>query len=924
MKDTMENVKVSFTGEKVNASVLTQTSKHTSERMKNDSLVAKKTILDNTTKNATAESEKISKVVNSTSSVVSDAQSVTSLTKDSERSLKTDDEIVESGDYNKEAGNVSLGDSGNKVERNRDTERARQVTQHADKNSLQRKQANVTQASFHNQSEDDGEINSGSKPQNVDTQVQDTSSDVHSNSSKQILHTAVHHVNVNNSLANKNVTQERAVISEGTDNGNNTVKKSRVLENLKINFLGKKEGSHLGQNNNSDVSQQDALKQQRQSVSPLQNESNFETKAKAVLSKTAQLSASVKTGARLLDKVIVRLEKTDAKRNTTKDKHRAQRYKEQPSNKSFNSNATTLSLTSAKSENMVVDLNGKEKRTKGNKIDTFVSVASGTNIGHRNVTSDSSENDKNSNEMINISNGDVKAPLRGTEEKTSRGFDNSKISNVGSTQMRNNFVENSKKYLDKDEVKYKVQAENIDRVSDNLTASANGSVDLSNKKTSNDNYKIAKEKSNITKIDVNVPLRHTQKKQEDSSGKTKIPHAEKDPMKSNPAGNLKKSLGKGMETDKEQVVQSDRFSSNLRDSANISVELPAKTPNDKRDLIAKPKPREHVETLDPSTSGITGAEKAENAQKDVESHTTSGDNAEDEKANHIQKGSEPQNGAGAVRHGDVKKENFEKAKIDNKVITKATKTTEIHDEESNKENSSGNMEALNVDNKLKVVAESAKIDGSGSGSGVSPKENDLTRDPERHAANGQEGGVTIDTKNGLTNKKKGDRMYDLKSSVIYDPEDESNVIPKQDDSAKHSPQGEVAQNPKGVLIFGPESDVRHDPKSVLDNSSQVINITFEHSTRNSGSHKLTREPVKISSRTSEKKPGPVDLDDTKRYSSAPATAGKHGELSLLVFLLVFLLLSLFVVCLYFGRRGEWVMFLYLFLRVVKSLRGLQP
>jgi len=918
MKDTMENVKVSFTGEKVNASVPTQTSKHTSERMKNDSLVAKKIILDNTTKNATAESEKISKVVNSTSSVMSDAQSVTSLPKDSERSLKTGDEIVESGDYNKEAGSVSLGDSGNKVERNRDTERARQVTQHADKNSLQRKQANVTQASFHNQSEDDGEINGGSKPQNVDTQVQDTSSDVHSNSIKQIRHTAVHHVNVNNSLPSKNVTQERAVISEGTDNGNNTVKKSRELENLKINFLGKKEGSHLGQNNNSDVSQQDALKQQRQSVSPLQNESNFKTKAKAVLSKTAHLSTSVKTGARLLDKVIVHLEKTDAKRNTTKDKHRAQRYKEQPSNKSFNSNATTLSLTSTKSEIMVVDLNGKEERTKGNKIDTFVSVANGTNIGHRNVTTDSSENDKNTKEIINISNGDVKAPLRGTEEKTSRGFDNSKISNVGSTQTRNNFVENSKKYLDKDEVKGKVQAENIDRVSDNLTASANGSVDLSNKKTSNDNHKIAKEKSNITKIDVNVPLRHTQKKQEDSSGKTKIPHAEKDPMKSNLAGNLKKSLGKGKETDKEQVDQSDRFSSNLRDSANISVDLPAKTPNDKRDLIAKPKPREHVETLDPSASGITGAEKAENAQKDVESHTTSADNAEDEKANHIQKGSEPQNGAGAVRHGDVKKENLEKAKI----ITKATKTTEIHDEENNKENSSGNMEALNVDNKLKLVAESAKFDGSGSGSGVSPKENDLTRDPERHAANGQEGGVTIDTKNGLTNKKKGDRMYDFKSSVTYDPEDESNVIAKQDDGAKHSPQGEVTQNPKGVLIFGPESDVRHDPKSVLDNSSQVIKITFEHSTRNSGSHKLTREPVKISSRTSEKKPGRVDLDDTKRYSSATATAGKHGELSLLVLLLVFLLLSLFV-CLYFGRRGEWVMFLYLFVKVVKSLRGLQ-
>ena len=881
VKDALENVKVSFTGDNVNASVPTQVSKHTSEKVKNDFLVADNIILDNSTRNATAKSEKISKVDNSTSSLVLNVESVPSFPKDSEHSLKTD-KTAESGDYSKEAGNVSLGDSGKKVERNRDTERARQVTQHVDKNLLQRKQANVTQVSFHNQSEDNGEINSGSESQNADTQVQDTSSDTHSNSIKQILHTAVHHRNVNNSLPSRNVTQERAVISEGTDNGNNTVKKSRALENLKINFLETNERSHLGQNS-SDVSQLDALKPQKKSVSPLQNESNSKTEAKAVSSKSAELPANAKRETPLLEKVVVRPEKTDAITNTTKSEHKAEKENKHPSNKSFNSNATTLSVTSAKSENIVVQLNGKEERSKGDEIYSFASVTNGTNISHRNDTSNSSENGKITKEMFNISNSDGKAPLQGTEEKTSHGFDNSKISNVGRTQTRDNFVENSTKSLDKDEVKYKVQAENIDRDSDN------GSVHLSQKKTSSDNDKSAKEKSSITKINDNVPLRHTQKKQEDSSGKTKIPHAGKDQTKNNLAGNFKKSLAKGKETDKEQVDQSDRFSSNLRDSANISVGRPkTKTPNDKRDIIAKPKPREHADTLDPSTSGITRAGKAEHTQKDVESHITTADNAEDERAYHMQKDIESQNGAGAVRHEDVKTENLEKAKIDKVVITQVVKTTNPHHEESNRVHSSGNMEALNADNKFKLVAESAKTDGSGSGSGVSPEENDPTRDSERHATNGQEGGVTIDPKSGLTNERKGDR---IPSSVTHDAEDKRN----QNDGAKHSPQSEVTQNPKGILIFGPDSDVIHDPESVSDNSSQVINITTERSTHDSGSHKLTSQSVKMSSRRSQKKPSHVGLNDTKRYTAAPAADRKHGELSLLDFLF---LIFLFVVCLF--------------------------
>ena len=578
-----------------------QRSMHIPGQGNSGTLVAKE--MDETNKNVT---------INSMSSIAPRVESTTSSRKDSEHSPKSV-QRVGSGDYTEEEDNVSLIHADKNVQRNpatglqevsRGKNSTKQVTQHVDINLLQRSPIDVTKVSIQNVTE--GGSTSGTMSHKADTQVQNTSSDTHSNSIKQSVNKENHYGNVNNSLSPKNVAQEKVVISLQTNETNITAEKSRALEKLKRNFLEKNNRSHV-EPNNSHVSRVHTLKSQRKSELPRQNKSN--SAEKAVLPKSTQSSEDGKNGTSLLDKVVLRHEKTDSIKNATADEKRTEGNKEHLSNKAFVNKSRTLSTTSAKSEKIVVHLDGKLEKSKDNKGNAFVNVASGTGDSQINVIKDFGENEKIQKEKSSITKSDAEVPRRDIQEKQKHDS-----AHFGSHQTQNNVVSE--------------------------TENSHGNVI----KDAGEDDKNTKENSSIAKSDAKVPRRDIQEKQKGGSGNTKIAHVS-DQTHNNPVTNSTQSLDKDKVQDKVQVKQIDRFLDNSKDSGNNSVHLSkTKAPNDKDPLTEKT-PRETIQ------------DNTQKLERSDHSRTTSDGNAGDEKVKHTQKDMESQTlqkGAGGS-HEELKK-----------------------------------------------------------------------------------------------------------------------------------------------------------------------------------------------------------------------------------------------------------------------------
>ena len=362
MKEAVEEVKDSSNNKTMNKSIPLQMSIEASEQRKNYSRVGKETTLHSRNRNMTTKRKENSETGNSTLS-----KSAPSSPKETDHFQKTSQKMKVKK-YKEETNNSSLGNAGQKVERNLDRQRAQQNMRDSERTQqvLQSK-ANGTQLSVRNRTERNYE-----SPKETPN-VRDTSRGLYSNSIKQAgdktrdLHETK---NGDNVPLNTNVPLKKIVKVKEPNKVNNTVEKSKQLEKVKINFMEKNKRSYVKQNY-SHVFRIGDLNAQRKFQS-LENESNSKTdlgEKPVAMSQSDQLSWNGDEGTGVLDKVVLRLDKTDAITKSSKDEQIFQKDRQHFHNKKFKSNSRNLSTSSAKSasEEIFVHLNGNQKTLKGNK-----------------------------------------------------------------------------------------------------------------------------------------------------------------------------------------------------------------------------------------------------------------------------------------------------------------------------------------------------------------------------------------------------------------------------------------------------------------------------------------------------------------------------------------------------------------------------
>ena len=366
----------------MNKSIPVQTSVEASKEKNNYGQVGKETILDGTNRNVSTKREKDSETVNSTSSNVSIEKSATSIRNETDYFPKHP-QRMEVKKYKKETSNSSLGNAGKKMERNlekqraqhnmRDSERTQRVSQNLDKHAVEENQANSTQVSLRNQNEGNYEKTSHLKSQIRTPNVRDTSSDILSKSVKESVNNTrgLHDIkNGDNVPLNTNAPLENIVKINEPKKINDTAEKSTQLEKVKINFMEKNKWSHVKQND-SHVFRVDDLKAQRTTQS-LENESKSKPDSEekpAAMSQSEKLSGKGNKDAGVLDKVLLRLDKTEAIAKSSKDEQMVEKDREHFHNKTFETDSRNSSTSSTKraSERIIVHLNRNQEASKDNK-----------------------------------------------------------------------------------------------------------------------------------------------------------------------------------------------------------------------------------------------------------------------------------------------------------------------------------------------------------------------------------------------------------------------------------------------------------------------------------------------------------------------------------------------------------------------------
>ncbi|KAJ7373519.1 hypothetical protein OS493_011119 [Desmophyllum pertusum] len=262
---TCKKVKVSLSSRNANdskpipKSEIQRQPNHVSEQS-NDTVV-QETSMDKEKMNITSKSENSSKTVASSSMVLPNVKTATTLVKDSEHASRTNHSL-ESTD-NTKAPSVSVGDVGKGLEENVshiDTEVTQKVTHQIAENDVDHKQSNVTEKSMLVKTENSSVRKGDAKSQSEVTKIQDTriqNSSININGQR----------NENSSTPSKILSQGNVTISRRQNKAANKTGKTRVLETLKINFL-KRTGLRITMK--SSVSQVNALETRRNAELPVQ------------------------------------------------------------------------------------------------------------------------------------------------------------------------------------------------------------------------------------------------------------------------------------------------------------------------------------------------------------------------------------------------------------------------------------------------------------------------------------------------------------------------------------------------------------------------------------------------------------------------------------------------------------------------------
>lgn len=540
----------------------------------NDSSVVQETSMNKQKMNITSKSENSSKTVASSSMVLPNVKTATTLVKDSERAPRTNYSL-ESTD-NTKAPNVSVGDVGKGLEENVshiDTEVTQKVAHQIAENDVEHKQSNVTEKSMLVKTENSSVRNGDTKSQSDVTQVQETRKQ---NSSINIKGQR----NENSSTPSKSVSQGNVTISRRPNKAANKTGKTRVLETLKINFLKKNRTSH---HNKSSVSQVNALETRRNAELPaLHNESNSKTDSAGevtVSSKSTPTGGSDLKGTSVLDKKISNLNKSDGITNSANRLPSAQKDNELSSNKRNDESTRTPATTSAKSDKIVVNLNRRQDTSKENKTNISVndtSTVKGTNGQEVSTLATKMQ----TRTVLNVNSAQLKSKNMDDHNKEQKM--NTSFTNVRSKE---------------DGSKISLTSTNV-QSSQHLESLKHDPVQTSNTTTatldsSKENETIAKANVRFTKSDTSLSERDSKSLQNGGTKDGKLAHVGSELTHKALNVNLTQSVDKMK--DKVETKQTDRGSGNSRTSADDSNEHYKKNAQENMDILTRNKSHKRIE-----------------------------------------------------------------------------------------------------------------------------------------------------------------------------------------------------------------------------------------------------------------------------------------------------------------------------------------
>ena len=359
--------------------------------------MAQETLAGSAKQNITNKKEKSSRAVDTRSMVVSNIKNKNSTTKRSEHIPDTNSSL-DSRDNEKKALKNYVGDVG-KIEETTLSHTEHEVTQHTGDNNSKRNQTEVNtngdQIPNYNVSNSVTQSQSG-----VAHVLEETNKQVPVGHSKQSTEQFIENDknsrtntesrnNETSSTSVNNVTQE--MVSKRSNVAGNKTGKTRMLETLKINFLRKNRTSHWNQNTTSS-SEENALETQRNVK--LDNETNSKADSDKVVasSKSSPAGGNDKKRASVLDKKNSNLHKLDVVSNGANSQETIKGDKEMSNAKGTDHGTSTRvrTTTSTKAEKIIVNLTGKEEKSKQNK--TSITT---TSENHKEVDKDTPQQNLN-------------------------------------------------------------------------------------------------------------------------------------------------------------------------------------------------------------------------------------------------------------------------------------------------------------------------------------------------------------------------------------------------------------------------------------------------------------------------------------------------------------------------------------------------
>lgn len=341
----------------------------------NNSSLAQGTLADNAKQNITDKNRKTLRAVDTRSLAVSSiVKSTTSPAKRGEHIPDTNT-TLDSSDDKKKAVKSSLGDVA-KIEKANISNTKHEVTQHSGENNSTKNQSEVKtkgdQIPNYNGNnsvtQSQSEVTQEQKETNKQIPVEHarkTAEQFIENEENLRTNAEIRNNESSSTLVN-NVTQEK--VSRKINVAGNRTGKTRLLEALQINFLGKNRTSHWNQNNTS-RSRENALEAQHNVK--LGNKTNFKADSGKVAawSKSSPTGGSHKKRASVGDKNNSNLNKPD---NITNGANSLQTTKgdKEMSNTNVPARDTSSRVetsTSTKAEKIIVNLSGQEEKSKEHK-----------------------------------------------------------------------------------------------------------------------------------------------------------------------------------------------------------------------------------------------------------------------------------------------------------------------------------------------------------------------------------------------------------------------------------------------------------------------------------------------------------------------------------------------------------------------------